>query len=221
MLDFVEKKVLVRNPRNIEGFILAGGKSSRMGTSKSQMTLGGMTFIELAARALSAFAEDNVQIVGGIENDSSGLSVVPDLVFEVNGERPSGAVVGLCTALSAARTDWIAVIACDLPFITGKFFTRLAAYDRTGFDAIVPIQPNGIAQPLCAIYRRKTCLVAALKSVASDDRSLRSMLKRVRTRFIDFNEFSGIENADRLFLNVNSRDDYRMAQELINRKSSK
>ncbi|MBK6725484.1 MAG: NTP transferase domain-containing protein [Acidobacteria bacterium] len=36
-----------------------------------------------------------------------------------------GAIVGLYTALLSAKTEWIAVLACDLPFVTGELMTRM------------------------------------------------------------------------------------------------
>src|ERR1700730_18428557 len=92
---------------SIEGFILAGGASSRMGTDKARLVLGGQTFIERIASALSAIAsrvtivgsnrggaDESVLLSGRASGDSHTLPVVHD-VFE-----KWGALGGLHAALS-------------------------------------------------------------------------------------------------------------------------
>lgn len=199
----------------MQGFIIAGGKSNRMGRPKAELMLDGASFIDRAALALSAIAGEGIHVAGGASGGSRGLSVLADLDLTENGERPAGAIVGLYTALSQARSDWIAVLACDLPFVSGAFLEKLAACDKAGFDAVVPVQSDGIPQPLCALYRREACLPVALELAMGSDRSLQSMLKQIITRFVGYDEFSGLAGAEYFFLNVNSPDDYLVAKGLI------
>ena len=49
------------------------------------------------------------------------------------------------------------MVACDFPFVTGELFDRLASV-RQHFEAVAPIQQDGIPQPLCSLYRVKPCL---------------------------------------------------------------
>ena len=205
----------MNNSEQIEGFILAGGKSSRMGKPKAEMLLGGSSFIDRAAASLSAVADENVFMVGGPIGVTHGLHVFEDIEPPMDRETRGGAIVGLHTALSVARSDWIALLACDMPFVSGEFLEKLYAIDRTGFDAVVPVQQDGTLQPLCALYRCETCLQAAVEVMKGGDRSMRSLLKKVRTRFVAFDEFAKLENANRLFFNVNSPEDYRTAKEMF------
>jgi molybdopterin-guanine dinucleotide biosynthesis protein A len=117
-----------------EGFILAGGLSSRMGKDKSRLELGGRTFVERVAEALAAVTS-KVSIVGAnpqsdtetfklpahVLGDVCSLPLVSD-VFE-----KWGALGGLHGALAASRAEWTAVVACDLPFVTADLFRRLAS----------------------------------------------------------------------------------------------
>src|SRR5437660_11975006 len=86
----------------LEGFILIGGGSSRMGSDKAWLELGGSTFVERIAAALSSVAE-TVCCVGAKKDNLPGVINVPDLF-------PGwGALGGLHAALAAAGSDWSAV----------------------------------------------------------------------------------------------------------------
>ena len=205
----------MNNSKKIEGFVLAGGKSSRMGEPKAEMQWGGSSFIDRAAASLSAIGGENVFVVGGPIGVAHGLHVFDDILPPMDREARGGAIVGLHTALSVARSDWIALLACDMPFVSREFLEKLYAIDRNGFDAVVPVQQDGTLQPLCALYSCETCLPAVIESMNGGDHSMRSLLKRVNTRFVTFYEFAKLENANRLFFNVNSPEDYKTAKKLL------
>src|SRR5688500_3876598 len=109
--------------QDIDGYILAGGVSSRMGADKAMLVLGGATFIERAARALSAVTE-RIAVVGGEVSTDAGaafsgttLRRVPDTEVSLNG-RQNAAIKGLYSALMDSDREWVAVLACDLPFVS-------------------------------------------------------------------------------------------------------
>jgi len=200
----------------IDGYILAGGASSRMGRAKANLFLGGKTFVERAASALSAIAATRLFVVGNLTEKSHGLPILPDETVGENNEQKRGAIVGLHAALSNANADWAAVLACDLPFASGEFFKKLASFDRKDFDAVVPVQQDLRAQPLCALYRRESCLPIVETMLAGDDWSLQELLRRVETRFVGFDEISSLPLAERFFFNVNTPEDFSKAQAMEN-----
>ena len=201
-----------------EGFILAGGMSSRMGKDKSRLELGGRTFVERIADALTAVtgkvsivganpSEDNetFKLPAHVLGDVCSLPLVND-VFE-----KWGALGGLHGALAASRGEWTAVVACDLPFVTADLFKRLAS-KRDGFDAVVARQEDGRAQPLCAFYRTSTCRPTAENLIKVGERRPMTLLQSVRTRWVAFAELADLEGANYFFENVNTPDDYARAQ---------
>jgi molybdopterin-guanine dinucleotide biosynthesis protein A len=190
----------------IEGFILIGGASSRMGTDKAQLDLDGRTFVERIHEALSSITT-RTTLVG---RESGGerwpqLRALPDVHVKW------GALGGLHTALAVCRTQWAAVAACDLPFITGELFVRLASL-RENFDAVVPIQPDGRWQPLCALYRVDPCRRHIEELIASGERRPRALLDLVRTRKVAFEDYSDLQGSHRFFTNVNTPQDYATAR---------
>ena len=190
----------------IEGFILAGGKSSRMGTDKAQLRLGAQSFPERIAAALSAIAVQ-VRIVGAHAN-AGAWPFVADV------HREWGALGGLHAALNACRSEWAAVVACDLPLVTGELFVRLARL-RENFEAVVPVQRDEREQPLCALYRREPCLRRTEELIAAGERRPRVLLKSVRARRVAFSELADLSGAEQFFTNVNTPDDYAQAKRVL------
>lgn len=193
-----------------EGFILAGGASRRMGSDKSQLCLSGQSFTERIAKTLS-LVTTKVTLVG--RESGTHLNSVSDIQGNL------GALGGIHTALSVCRQPWAVVVACDMPFVSPELFSYLASL-RTDFDAVVPIQSDSRPQPLCAIYEVATCLLEAERLIQSEERRPLSLLQSVRTRWVPFRKFVHLKDAERLLMNINTPQDYALAQIEIGPTSS-
>jgi len=184
---------------DLEGFILAGGLSSRMGTDKSRLTLNGVTFTERIASVLAQVCS-SVKVVGR-PTDDLGIESTADLVEHW------GALGGLHAALGACQATWSVVVACDLPFVTSDLLAHLASF-REGFEAVVPIQENGFLQPLCAFYRVDPCFPQVDELIKTGERRPQVLLEKVRTRRVEFSEIRHLPEASRFFDNINTPEDY-------------
>jgi molybdenum cofactor guanylyltransferase len=193
--DNVRTKLIM----DVEGFILTGGASTRMGTDKSRLVLDGQTFTERIAHVLSSVTR-SVKVVGP-DADDLGLDSRQD-VFE-----KWGALGGLHAAMSACRTPWCLVVACDLPFVTADLFRRLAAFSEN-FAAVAPFQEDGFLQPLCSFYRIDPCLGHCERLIEAGERRPLALLESVHTRFVKFAELSDLDGAHRFFDNINTPEDY-------------
>jgi molybdenum cofactor guanylyltransferase len=182
----------------LEGFILAGGASSRMGTDKSQLLIENQTFVERIATTLLTIT-DSVRLVGAREN--SQLPLVADVYPQW------GALGGLHAAVTACRREWAIVVACDLPLVTSELLAQLASR-RESYDAVVPIQADGRLQPLCALYRAEPCARWATELIEAGRRRPLDLLERVNTRRVPFAEIANLAQAERFFVNINTPDDY-------------
>jgi molybdopterin-guanine dinucleotide biosynthesis protein A len=187
---------------DVEGFILAGGASSRMGADKAHLRLGGRTLVERAAAALGGVA-GRVSVVSSKPDAAAfGLPVVGDLL----GGR--GALGGLHAALAHASAEWAAILSCDLPFVTRALFERLASRRGQDADAVAPLQPDGRPQPLCALYLRAACLPVTEELLRAGELRPRALLARVHTRWVSFAEVEDLENSGHFFRNVNTPEDF-------------
>jgi molybdopterin-guanine dinucleotide biosynthesis protein A len=192
----------------IEGFILLGGASSRMGTDKSRLDLGGKQFVDRIASALS-FLATKVSVVGAKDSASGWqLPFVSDIYEKW------GALGGLHAALASCKSEWAAIVACDLPFVSGELFVRLASL-RENFDSVVPIQYDGRLQPLCALYRCTPCLPVAVELIENGERRPRELFKFVNTRLVAMSELSTLSNSRHFFMNVNTVEDYELAKAVM------
>ncbi|HYH87205.1 MAG TPA: molybdenum cofactor guanylyltransferase [Pyrinomonadaceae bacterium] len=190
----------------IEGFILAGGASSRMGEDKSLLRLGGLTFVEIIAGALRPVAARVRLVSSRPDAEAHGLPVVAD-VFEGR-----GAIGGLHAALAVCGASWALVVSCDLPFVTTELLARLASLRGDGADAVAPLQNDGREQPLCALYAAAACRTTAEELIRAGELRPRELLRRVRTRWVAFDELSELAGSSLFFRNVNTPDDYEQAR---------
>ncbi len=193
---------------DVEGFILIGGASSRMGVDKAQIRLGGRTFVERAASALAAVADTTRVVSSRPEHARLGWPVVEDVVHN------AGALGGVHAALRACRLPWAAFVSCDLPFVTGELLAHLASRRAAGVEAIAPRQEDDWPQPLCALYARQPCLSVAERMLRGDERRPRALLAEVRTRWVAFAELSELPGAENFFLNVNTPHDLSRARQV-------
>jgi molybdopterin-guanine dinucleotide biosynthesis protein A len=103
----------------VTGFVLAGGRSVRMGRDKALIELGGRTLIERAVAKLGEVCAA-VRILG----DSPGLGRYAPLVPDLHpGCGPMG---GIEAALAGCATEWALVLPVDVPFLPGAFLGRWA-----------------------------------------------------------------------------------------------
>ena len=188
----------------MEGFILVGGSSSRMGTDKAALLLEGRTFVQRIAEELSGVT-DSVTLIG---KDSGKLQL--SLPSAPDAYENWGALGGVHAALSVSQSPWSLIVACDLPFVTAGLFARLAA-GREEFEAVAAIQKDGRAQPLAALYRTDPCLARADQLIKSGERRPVALLQSVRTRWADFSELQGLPGAEHFFDNINTPQDYEQA----------
>ncbi|HEX7285995.1 MAG TPA: molybdenum cofactor guanylyltransferase [Candidatus Angelobacter sp.] len=147
--------------QDLFGFVLAGGKSLRMGTNKAALALEGRTLLEHAL-AIVRQAAGEVAILGSNQlYGSYGVPVIEDIV---PGCGPLGGIQAALTHVaqkskSAAPTAtkssdalFALIIAVDTPFLDPKFLAYLAQRARESGAVVTTPEIAGYTQPLCAVY---------------------------------------------------------------------
>ncbi len=74
------------------------------------------------------------------------------------------------------------------------------------------MQADGRPQPVCALYRVATCLPEIEKLIALGEHTPRALLTNVSTCFIDSVQLADLPAAENFFLNVNTPEDFEVAQ---------
>lgn len=145
----------------MNGFVLAGGRSTRMGQDKALLHCAGRPLVEHAVRLLQ-MAGFVPHILGTRPDLTAYASVIPDL------HSGCGPLAGIEAALTASSSDWNLFIAVDLPLLPPFFLVYLATRTAiTSASATIPTLA-GRPQPLCAIYHRNLLpgITHAIKSGA-------------------------------------------------------
>ncbi len=97
----------------VHGFVLAGGKSLRMGVDKATLAFRGRPMVEIAVEKLRGFCAD-VSIVGN-RNDLAGYAAV------VQEERlDAGPAAGIEAGLKSTQQEWVMFIPVDVPLVPEK-----------------------------------------------------------------------------------------------------
>jgi molybdopterin-guanine dinucleotide biosynthesis protein A len=211
----------------VEAFLLAGGKSSRMGRDKALLELSGAPMIQRTADLLTALVAKTTLVIsasqsGNPNNANDTNDTNPYSNFElpmlVDSWPSFGPLGGIATALANAQSKWCLILACDMPFLTKEWIafllghsTQLETEAPRRFDAIVPETKRGL-EPLCAIYRASCApiLATALNRGIRKVTDAISVLNLHRITETEWCQFSQDEN---LFGNLNTWQDYLEAQQ--------
>ena len=196
------------NSNDFTGYVLAGGKSSRMGADKAFLQIDGETFVARAANRLKPSCSQVKIVLNQTQIDFVGrLPADVPHIFDVHANR--GAIGGLHAALKDCRTKFAVVLAVDLPNVTAEAIENLTnlAITSNKFTAVVPRQTDDRLQPLCAVYLARYCLPPLEKIVAADESaSVNDFLEQIYACTVPQEKLTATET-ENLFFNVNCRED--------------
>jgi molybdopterin-guanine dinucleotide biosynthesis protein A len=194
----------VNDAFGVTAFILAGGKSSRMGSDKAFVQLAGETLLAKALRVARSVTEE-VRIVGDAGKFSAFGRVVEDVY------RDQGPMGGIHAALSASSTDLNLILAVDLPFVEANFLRYLLSRARKSGAMVTLPRAAQHLQPLCAIYQRAFAVVAE-ESLRNGKNKIDSLFARVQTCVIEEEEVVRGGFSPAIFRNLNTPDDLEKAR---------
>lgn len=179
--------------------ILSGGRATRMGGfPKGLLVVEGQTIIERLLSFAPRFKDALI-----VANDAApylrfGARIVADIVPD------RGAPGGLHAALAHSQTDWVLLVACDLPFVSRPVLDVLLAARSEGVDWVM-FEREGRAEPLLALYR--TSLAEEVRGRLAQEPSVRQAVSGRPGRVIPHAELRRADPADLALQNVNTPAD--------------
>lgn len=192
------------------GFVLAGGKSSRMGAGsdrdkdKAFLEFSGQTLLDRAL-AVMGLVCDSTAIVGDPAKFTKYESVVADTF------PGCGPLAGIHAALLHSPATLNLMLAVDMPFVSRELLAFLFAAAEES-DAIVTVPRCGKGlQPLCAVYRRDFSTVAE-RALRAGKYKIDAAFSNVSVRVIEEDELAAAGFSEQSFFNVNTPQD-RLAAE--------
>jgi len=185
------------------GIVLAGGKSTRMGTSKALLPFGPETMLQRVVRILSSVVSPIVVVAAPAQE----LPDLPAHVIVTRDEREGrGPLEGLRAGLKALpdAVDVAYVTSCDVPLLVPGFVEQMLDLAQ-GHDVAV-MEIDGFPHPLSAIYRRAT--LPHVEGLLAHDR-LRPvfLFDLVKTRRVRPEEITSDPDL-RTLRNLNTQEDY-------------
>ena len=186
-----------------------------MGEDKALKTFLGRPLIQRVIERLSPVADELIVTTNRPEDYSFlDLRLIPDL-------KPGrGALGGLYTAIASATHPMVAVVACDMPFASATLLetaTRLMVQE--GADVVIAKSDEGY-EPLHAVYRSETCLPAIEAAITADQWKVIAWFPEVKVRVLTSDEIKASDPAGLAFWNVNTPEEFAMAEELATSQSA-
>ncbi len=192
------------NPKkNITGIILAGGKSSRMGSEKGLLLLNGIPFIEHINNALQPLIDELIIVSNNPEYDKFQGTRVQDIIPN------SGPIAGLHAGLSYSNTENNLVLSCDVPYVTTNLLQRLLLQEKDDHDLIM-FADRQQTIPLIAMYKKR-CVSKCKQFLDQNEKRLRKLISELNTKTITI-----LEKEYLLVSNINTPEDLKKITNGVN-----
>ncbi len=171
----------MQEKENITGIILAGGKSSRMGTDKGFIFWEGKPFVNHIIDALKPLVKDILIVSDHPQYDTLGYKRIKDILPE------AGPLSGLCSGLLKSDTELNLVLSCDIPLISSEILEKLLSAYKEKTNAVV-CKVNNKVMPLVTLYNR-SCIVTCQELLHNDERRMMRLLERLEgVKYVSLNK---------------------------------
>jgi len=191
--------------------IQAGGKSTRMGRNKSKVEfLGKPLILRILDRIQNLSAETIIlSNTNDLDYDElENIPIFPDIIPDI------GPLGGLYTSLKQATKEFVALVACDMPFANPKLIQlEYEIMLELGSDVVIPETNQGY-EPMHAIYRKNSCLPKIEEALAKHERRMISWFPDMNIHVLPIDVLKGIDPQMHMFLNINTLEDLHLAEEI-------
>lgn len=190
------------NSPTVNGYILAGGKSLRMGEDKGLILFNGKPMIAYVIEQLKPTVQKVIIVSNNKAYEQFGLEVISDLVTDIG---PAG---GIFTALSNTDVDYNFICSCDMPFIKTDAINFLIEHS-IGFDITVAVHHDKI-QPLFGVYS-KSCLPEWKNQIQKNNFKLQELITQFNLQKLEMKNMNSFDKT--IFTNVNSKSELEQHQQ--------
>ena len=196
----------------VSAILLAGGKSSRLGTDKAKVKLDGESvMIQAIAEKLSGLSEDIVVSTNGRRYEDITIPVR----WAIDVRPGAGSLMGLYSGLLAAKHDYAIAVACDMPFINVELLKYMMSLPRN-YDALLP-RIGEQTEQLHSIYS-KNCLPKMEKYLNSGHLKITSFMDEIDVKYVDEDIINKYDPRHLSFFNVNTAQQLNEAQDILKNK---
>ena len=180
---------------HITGIILAGGKSSRMGSDKGLMNINGKPMVQHIIDTLRSLDIPVLIVANNPQYEEFGFPVHEDVI------KDKGPMAGIYTGLLHSKTERNMVLSCDVPNISAKLITQLIG--STNESKIAILKLGNTLHPLVGLYNR-SLLENLMDSLNKDQLKMKQFCIDMDCSVIEFVD----EHFDpELVLNINTKEE--------------
>ncbi len=192
------------NSPTVNGYILAGGKSSRMGEDKGLILFNGKPMIAHVIEQLKPAVKKIIIVSNNKAYEQFGFDVINDLVTDIG---PAG---GILTALSQTDTNYNFICSCDMPFIKTDAINFLIE-NSFDFEITVAVHQEKI-QPLFSVYS-KSCLAEWKNQVQKNNFILQELITQYNLQKLEMKNMQSFDET--IFTNLNSKSELEQHQQKV------
>lgn len=186
--------------------ILAGGKSSRMGTNKALLQVNKQANIKRVAQQLQRYFPSLIVVT----NHPEDYPFLDDAVIVSDYFPGKGPLAGIHAGLAVSPYEVNVVTASDMPFLSAELAKRLVDF-AGDYDAVVPVI-NGERHPLFSVFKKKLTGVME-ESLVKGQLSMMGFLDRLKVYYMKEKDLQTANNSlERIFFNMNTPIDYETAK---------
>ena len=190
------------NKKNITAIVLAGGKSSRMGSDKALLLYNNKTFLEHVVFAIQPLVDQVLIISDNPKHKINNCLTIPDLIKNV------GPIGGIYTGLIHTKTENNLVLSCDIPLVQTSIL-KLIIKNNEPDKEVVQLIDDKNRMPLIALYKKRLAPYF-LSQLKRGERRLMHATRKLKTKEIFVKKE---ENA--FLLNINTINEFKTLQDGI------
>jgi len=183
--------------RPVTGFLIAGGKSTRMKTDKGFVKYKGISLAQYSLQILSNFCQKVYINSNNPRYERFGIEVITDSYLD------KGPLGGILTCLEITQTELNLFLPVDTPNISNEIIETLL-HNSNNSDIIVPVK-NNYVEPLIGIYK-SSCQPLLAKFLKENKLKLVDILKESNTCYVNIDKSLNFYD-ENMFYNINSPDD--------------
>jgi molybdenum cofactor guanylyltransferase len=162
--------------------ILAGGRSSRMGCDKAFIKINSIPLLQKTCLTAEPCASQVYVITPWREKYQALIPVSCQIIQEKvspDETQPHGPLIGFAQALSWIETEWVLLLACDLPNLTPSAIKEWSRYLETMPKDAIALLPKSAKgwEPLCGFYRSQ-CLPLLDEFIQGGGKSFQRWLEK-------------------------------------------
>lgn len=183
-------------PEQVSVYILAGGKSSRMGEDKASMMYQGQPLLNRVLAVAQAISPSVYLLSSQASHQAFGITCIPDSIPDI------GAAGGIDAMLHHSPTEKNILLSCDMPFVDVNSIEHLYSFSHNA-DIVVPLYRQ-YPEAVLGVYS-SSCREVWRKHLLDKEYKLSKILNAFQVHYADGEEL--VRKNPRLFVNFNSPQD--------------